>query len=312
MTAATPAQNPAARGDDPLIYEPSMEEILASIRRIIADDQSLPDAPKAGSVETRGTGSDTPQVESAPAPVHVLHSEPFRDSDESASSVPPTAEVTEVAERMPHRPMEAPEMSSLIPETVAREPTRLQAQEAGPSRPLSSMHGAITPQFAMPDSPPPGRNGGPATMRASMAGSGPALRSSAELVTAKREPEVQVPDTELRGQTAPARTASDVDPGAPLQRVSNMPPNGAAPAPAGARRAPAQAGGLVSSATDQSVVAAFNVLAATRLADNSEELLALAREMIRPMLRAWLDDNLPPMVERMVRAEIERVARGGR
>jgi cell pole-organizing protein PopZ len=28
------------------------------------------------------------------------------------------------------------------------------------------------------------------------------------------------------------------------------------------------------------------------------------------MLRAWLDDNLPSMVERLVRAEIERVSRG--
>ena len=28
------------------------------------------------------------------------------------------------------------------------------------------------------------------------------------------------------------------------------------------------------------------------------------------MLRDWLDDNLPPLVERLVRAEIERVARG--
>ena len=38
----------------------------------------------------------------------------------------------------------------------------------------------------------------------------------------------------------------------------------------------------------------------------------LAREAIRPMLKAWLDENLPSMVERLVRAEIERVARGGR
>jgi hypothetical protein len=30
------------------------------------------------------------------------------------------------------------------------------------------------------------------------------------------------------------------------------------------------------------------------------------------MLKAWLDDNLPVMVERMVRAEIERVSRGPR
>jgi len=28
------------------------------------------------------------------------------------------------------------------------------------------------------------------------------------------------------------------------------------------------------------------------------------------MLKGWLDENLPHMVERLVRAEIERVARG--
>jgi cell pole-organizing protein PopZ len=28
------------------------------------------------------------------------------------------------------------------------------------------------------------------------------------------------------------------------------------------------------------------------------------------MLKTWLDDNLPGMVERLVRAEIERVSRG--
>ena len=33
----------------------------------------------------------------------------------------------------------------------------------------------------------------------------------------------------------------------------------------------------------------------------------LVREEIRPMLKAWLDEQLPPMVERLVRQEIERV-----
>jgi hypothetical protein len=32
--------------------------------------------------------------------------------------------------------------------------------------------------------------------------------------------------------------------------------------------------------------------------------------MLRPMLKSWLDDNLPGLVERLVRTEIERVARG--
>lgn len=38
-----------------------------------------------------------------------------------------------------------------------------------------------------------------------------------------------------------------------------------------------------------------------------EDLMA---ELLRPMLRSWLDENLPPLVERLVQAEIERVARG--
>jgi cell pole-organizing protein PopZ len=37
----------------------------------------------------------------------------------------------------------------------------------------------------------------------------------------------------------------------------------------------------------------------------------VVREEIRPIVKEWLDENLAPMVERMVRAEIERVTRGG-
>ena len=33
----------------------------------------------------------------------------------------------------------------------------------------------------------------------------------------------------------------------------------------------------------------------------------VVREEIRPILKAWLDNHLPPLVERLVRAEIERV-----
>ena len=39
---------------------------------------------------------------------------------------------------------------------------------------------------------------------------------------------------------------------------------------------------------------------------------SLTREMLRPMIKTWLDENLPSLVERLVRAEIQRVARGGR
>ncbi|WP_294045038.1 DUF2497 domain-containing protein [Sphingomonas sp.] len=37
---------------------------------------------------------------------------------------------------------------------------------------------------------------------------------------------------------------------------------------------------------------------------------AMVREMLRPMLREWLDKNLPPMVEALVAKEIARIVAG--
>ena len=67
---------------------------------------------------------------------------------------------------------------------------------------------------------------------------------------------------------------------------------------------------LLSPTTSAAVDSAFNSLAQTVLTQNARTLDDLVREMLRPLLKAWLDDNLPSMVERMVRAEIERVSRG--
>jgi len=69
---------------------------------------------------------------------------------------------------------------------------------------------------------------------------------------------------------------------------------------------------LVSPDAAASVTAQFQTLAASMVINDSGLLHEYAREMLRPMLKAWLDDNLPVLVERLVRAEIERVARGGR
>ncbi|MAZ76946.1 MAG: hypothetical protein CMH31_06580 [Micavibrio sp.] len=35
----------------------------------------------------------------------------------------------------------------------------------------------------------------------------------------------------------------------------------------------------------------------------------IVRELLNPMLRDWMDDNLPPMVERIVQKELEKLAR---
>ena len=67
---------------------------------------------------------------------------------------------------------------------------------------------------------------------------------------------------------------------------------------------------IMSSATAAAVDSAFNALAHTVLVQNAKTLEDLVKEMLRPMLQHWLDNNLPTMVERLVRQEIERVARG--
>jgi cell pole-organizing protein PopZ len=85
-----------------------------------------------------------------------------------------------------------------------------------------------------------------------------------------------------------------------------------APPPVSYEQSSAPMERLLSAETNAAVSAAFGSLATTILSENSRTIEDLVREMLRPMLKAWLDDNLPGLVERMVRAEIERVSRGGR
>jgi uncharacterized protein len=68
---------------------------------------------------------------------------------------------------------------------------------------------------------------------------------------------------------------------------------------------------LLSPLTTAAVDTAFNSLTNTVLSQNPRTLEDLVRDMLRPMLKAWLDANLPEIVERLVRAEIERVSRRG-
>ena len=67
---------------------------------------------------------------------------------------------------------------------------------------------------------------------------------------------------------------------------------------------------LLSGEAHAAVGAAFGSLANTVFNANGRTIDDLVKEMLKPMLKVWLDDNLPQMVERLVRAEIERVSRG--
>jgi cell pole-organizing protein PopZ len=70
---------------------------------------------------------------------------------------------------------------------------------------------------------------------------------------------------------------------------------------------------LVSDPTAAAAAAAFGHLSASLLMPQDLRTLEdVVRELLRPLLKQWLDDNLPDIVEAQVQAEIERISRSGR
>ena len=71
---------------------------------------------------------------------------------------------------------------------------------------------------------------------------------------------------------------------------------------------------LVSPNTAYSAQNSFQQLTDAIMARASGErgLEGMTQDLLRGMLKTWLDDNLPQLVEKLVREEIERVARRGR
>lgn len=67
---------------------------------------------------------------------------------------------------------------------------------------------------------------------------------------------------------------------------------------------------IISEQTGRQVAASFGNLAEAFAANRQRSLDEVAEEMMRPMLQDWMDNNLPTLVEKLVREEIERVARG--
>jgi len=67
---------------------------------------------------------------------------------------------------------------------------------------------------------------------------------------------------------------------------------------------------LLSKGANRSINASFERLAVSMLEDRKEEMDQMLIDVMRPMLQDWLEDNLPSLVERLVREEIERVSRG--
>lgn len=222
--------------------EPSMEEILASIRRIIADD----DTPKAAKPPEKPPAAAPPPAAAAPAPVRPA---PVPSPAPRAPAPPPAvANKQEDIDAMLADLDSAPK--------VAAAPAPPKAVAPAPPDVLD-----LTEAMAAP-SP------GPAPSFRTIVGDSDVVFT---------DPPEQRPEPAAR---APERPYTPPDTS------------------------------LISNQTMSAVDSAFNSLANTVLGNNARTLEDLVKEMLRPMLKGWLDDNLPGLVERIVRAEIERVSRG--
>jgi cell pole-organizing protein PopZ len=129
------------------------------------------------------------------------------------------------------------------------------------------------------------------------------------LVAAPEPFEAMEPETEAAPE-APVRVA---DPEPPAVQVT-QPPSPVAPAAAQPDPALFFGQALVApetaAATASSVDGLLRTLAASRATQvyrGGPTIEDVVREELRPLLKEWLDENLPPLVERLVRAEIERV-----
>jgi cell pole-organizing protein PopZ len=181
-----------------------------------------------------------------------------------------------------------------------------------PAKPAPPPAVAAAPPPSTPAAPPPKVDQKevdtmPAGLDASPGGNAPARESKdvlelTESMTAPA-PQPEAPSFQtIDGQSDVVFSDAPAQP-EPAPRVPEEP-----------RRPPTQNNGseraLLSATTSAAVDSAFNTLAQTVLIQNARTLEDLVREMLRPMLKSWLDDNLPGIVERIVKAEIERVSRG--
>ena len=92
---------------------------------------------------------------------------------------------------------------------------------------------------------------------------------------------------------------------APNPEAAPMPEPVPEPEPVAALVAPEAAAAAASSV--ENLMRTLHTEQSMRVTGNGPTIEDIVRQEIRPLLKAWLDANLPPLVERLVRTEIERV-----
>jgi cell pole-organizing protein PopZ len=246
------------------IQEPSMEEILASIRRIIADDEAKPSAAEKAASPAVPAKPGKPAA-AAPAAKPVMTDIPPSAIPAAQAAAAKAAAAPVAPAPPPAAPPPAPAASNSqddIDAMLAGLDEATSEAEIRPALPDAEVF-ELTDEMAVPAVPQPSFH--------------------------KIEPQNDLEFTESAAAKAmrePAFAPSFENPAAP-------PPQQ-----------------ILSRSTVSAVESAFNSLANTVLSNNARTLEDLVKEMLRPMLKSWLDDNLPGLVERIVKAEIERVSRG--
>lgn len=316
--------------------EPSMEEILASIRRIIEsnepgapqpvdeaqddmpsfdlaehDDDMPPEAEADAAEEIRLTIEDQlPDFSSTPSPrpepvrieraaapqsAPAMHEPaPRREIEQrSISLADVAARVRAASERSP---LESPrglgsDQPSAQSRTVELRPATGQLRPVEPvARASTAVQAAVaqhldiaeTGMSALP------RHDTAFQQQAAPPPSQPTMQRSAESELAS----LAANDRPSPAEAAPALRHGEAAPLETDETVDSRP--------------------LVSTQTGLQVARSFDELAEMVHSTANRSLDEVAEELLRPMLQEWLDDNLPTLVERLVREEIERVARGSR
>ena len=82
-------------------------------------------------------------------------------------------------------------------------------------------------------------------------------------------------------------------------------------APAEEAAAPAPVEALVSERVATAAASSFGALSAAIIMPKGDRTLEdVVRELLRPLLQQWLDENLSTIVQQAVESEVERIARG--
>ncbi|MDL2406623.1 DUF2497 domain-containing protein [Rhizobium calliandrae] len=293
-----------------VVREPSMEEILASIRRIIESNEPGAGKSISPSLPAVYTVADDEQD----GDIHLTVDEEFAaaelDDVPPAAAAVPEPRFVAANTQVPMRESESPARTMSLADVAARvrAASERNAAQLNPAREAPQpreLPPAMAARFAEarvePVADVPLRNAIAEAPAPVVAPPAAALLAEAAVPVAKAEP--------MEGRRAPAAPTPAEMP------IFNQPQQQPAAAAADRYLPQVQAeltASLMSDAAGAQVARSFGELAAAVDGSQRRSLDDIAQEMLRPMLQEWLDDNLPTLVERLVREEIERVARGPR